>query len=339
MPSEPHDFATVGFWAPRSFGYWLCRPRLWASISHRPVAVRFVKDEQWPHETPNVVRWTYDPSAHGKRLCVEFANPPIADLWRFRWRTLANSLWRIIDSSPQITFHEVAVDVSDCADANLPPDVFRFAKMPEDPHDLLPNPYLLEPDRATLTASSWTQKADSLFFRGAATGPRVYEANPRVAACLAAKQIDGGDCKLTAFNDAGDDFRTRCVKDGIVAAPTKPRAMGGHRYLLEIDGHTSSWDRFRRIGVCGGVPIRFETRWQEYWHDRIVEGTHYIAATRSNLEAVVADLRESPDRAQDIASRASEFVRGVLSADKVQESLQRIWLERISGGSTAGSLG
>jgi hypothetical protein len=339
MKATATDFRDIGFWAPRSFGYWLCRPRLWPAISHRPVAVRFAEDEQWPYETPNVVRWTYDPSVHGKRLCLEFANRPIADLWRFRWRTLANSLWKIVDTSPQITFHEVPVDVSDCADPNLPRDVFRFAKMPEDPHDLLPNPYLLEPERSTFKPLAWSRKADSVFFRGGATGPRAYEANARVAACLAAQKIDGGDCKLTAFSDAGKDFKARSIKDGIVAAPTKPMEMSRHRYLLEIDGHTSSWDRFRRIGLCGGVPIRFETRWQEYWHDQIVERTHYDAATRSNIEAVVADLRESPGRAQDIASHASEFVRDVLSADKVQESLQRIWLERISGASTAGMRG
>ena len=334
MSLTANHFTAVGFWAPRSFGYWLCRPRLWGAVHHRPVAVRFVEQDQWPYESPTIVRWTYDPSVHGKRLCLEFANRPVADLWRFRWRTLANALWKIIDACPQITFHEVPVDVSDCADAHVPKEVFRFAKVPEDPHDLLPNPYLLEPDRARFKPSAWPRKADSIFFRGAATGPTAYEANPRVAACLAARHLEGGDCKLTSFHDAGEDFKVQAMKDGISAEPTKPRAMVGHRYLLEVDGHTSSWDRFRRIGLCGAVPIRFETHWQEYWHDQIVEGTHFVAATRSNLGTVVANLRDSPDRAQDIAAQASGLVRETLSVGNVQESLQRIWLERIRGSAT-----
>jgi hypothetical protein len=207
MSLTANHFTAVGFWAPRSFGYWLCRPRLWGAVHHRPVAVRFVEQDQWPYESPTIVRWTYDPSVHGKRLCLEFANRPVADLWRFRWRTLANALWKIIDACPQITFHEVPVDVSDCADAHVPKEVFRFAKVPEDPHDLLPNPYLLEPDRARFKPSAWPRKADSIFFRGAATGPTAYEANPRVAACLAARHLEGGDCKLTSFHDAGEDFK------------------------------------------------------------------------------------------------------------------------------------
>lgn len=329
MKAGAHKFTTVGFWAPRSFGYWLCRPRLWRAVSHRPVAVRYGERDEWPYKSPNIVRWTYDPSVHGKRLCLEFANRPVADLWRFRWRTLANAIWRIIDACPQITFHGVPVDVSDCADGRLPKEVFRFAKLPEDPHALLPNPYLLEQDAARFKPIAWPCKADTVFFRGAATGPAAYEANPRVAACLAVRHLEGGDCKLTSFHDTGEGFKNQAMKDGIAAPPTKPRAMEDHRYLLEVDGHTSSWDRFRRIGVCGGVPIRFETRWQEYWHDQIVEGTHYVAATRSNVGEVVADLRDSPRRAADIASQASDFVRATLCVGTVRESFQRIWLDRI----------
>lgn len=334
MKSGADEFTTVGCWAPRSFGYWLCRPRLWGAVRHRSVAIRFGEGDHWPDGSPNIVRWTYDPSLHGRRLCLEFVNRPIADLWRFRWRTLANALWKIIDACPQITFHNVPVDVSDCADAHVPKQVFRFAKKPEDPHELLPNPYLLERDTARFRPRSWTRKRDSVFFRGAATGPHEYELNPRVAACRAAQSIEGGDCRLTSFNESGEGFRLQAMKDGIAAPPTKPGAMGDHRYLLEIDGHTSSWDRFRRIGLCGAVPIRFETRWQEYWHDMMKEGTHYVAATRANLGAVIADLRDSPDRAQDIAAEASDLVRETLSVGNVQESLQRIWLERIRGSAT-----
>lgn len=85
----------------------------------------------------------------------------------------------------------------------------------------------------------------------------------------------------------------------------------------------------------GGVPIRFESCWQEYWHDKITEGTHYVAATRKNIGAVITELRDAPDQAYDIASQASDFVRRELSVDKVEESLQRIWLKRIRGVAAA----
>ena len=90
--------------------------------------------------------------------------------------------------------------------------------------------------------------------------------------------------------------------------------------------------KFRVLALpAKAVPIRFESCWQKYWHDNLTEGTHYVAATRKNIGAVIAELRDSPNRAHDIAGQASDLVRRALSVDKVEESLQRIWLKRIRG--------
>ena len=34
------------------------------------------------------------------------------------------------------------------------------------------------------------------------------------------------------------------------------------------------------IGTFGCVPIRFETKWIEYWHKNIEEGKHFSYANR-----------------------------------------------------------
>ena len=53
--------------------------------------------------------------------------------------------------------------------------------------------------KAIPTTHPLEEKKDSLYFRGAITGQLQSLENPRVAACLAAKQIPDADCKLTSF--------------------------------------------------------------------------------------------------------------------------------------------
>jgi len=321
-------FRPVGFWAPRSLPYTLLRPRLWRTAWHRPVSVRCADPGAARYGSANVVCWTYDRAVHGPRLCLEFMNEQTVDAWRFRWRAIADALWRMIDGRPEIVFHDIPVDVSDCVEATLPGDVFRFARRPGDPHELLPTPQLLKRHPLRSRPVPWGRKRDSVFFRGAATGAPEYEANARAAACRAARAIAGGDCKLTTFADAGPEFRARAEQDGIVARRDKPSAMNHHRYLLDVDGHTSSWDRFRLIGECEGVPIRFETAWEECWHGQLLEGANFVAASRTTLAEVIEGLRGSPTRARAIAAEASRLARQVLSPAGAQRMLEAAWLRR-----------
>ena len=329
MHSAQRSFRPVGFWAPRSLAYTLLRPRLWRTAWHRPVSVRCAAPGT--SQSANVISWSYDPAAYGPRLCLEFANETTVDLWRFRWRTLADALWKLIDGRPEIRFHDIPVDVSDCADGTLPADVFRFARRPGEPHELLPNPQLLKHHPLRSRPLPWDRKRDSVFFRGSATGTHEYGMNRRVAACRAARAIPGGDCKLTTFTDAGPAFRAQADQDGIVAQRDKPSALNHHRYLLDVDGHTSSWDRFRLIGECEGVPIRFETEWEECWHGQLFEGGNFVAASRSTLADVIESLRASPSRARAIATEASRLARNILCPAGAQRMLEEAWLQRMAG--------
>ena len=75
------------------------------------------------------------------------------------------------------------------------------------------------------------------------------------------------------------------------------KALNRHRYLLDIDGNSSSWHRFWLIGTFGCVPIRFEAKWVEYWHEKLEEGANYLYANRETLSDVVDSLRKQPEKA------------------------------------------
>ena len=233
----------------------------------------------------------------------------------------------MVSKRPNLSFSDVAVDISDCVDGSIPPDTLRFARLPGDPHELIPNAHLLGPRRRLPRASPWNRKHDTVYFRGALTGGESWD-NPRVAACIAARDIRGGDCKLTHFPNSTPDFVDRLRAAGLVAPYDRPRELNHHRYLVDIDGNTSSWDRFRLTGLLGSVPIRFETKWQEYWHALATPGEHYATADRHTLDDVVENLRTRPALAHAIRKAAGDLAVSVLSPDATQSAFEDVWVRR-----------
>lgn len=321
------SFRPVGFWAPRSAVNVALRPRLWRNIRHAPVSVRF--DESEWSRFPAIVRWSYSPDANEGRLCLTFTSVDTYSSLAYRWRAVANALWRMIRARPGIAFHEIPVDIGDGCDESVPTNTFRFARMPRDPHDLIPNSYFLDRRHRLPPPMPWEGKKDTVYFRGSLTGLNQGRENARVAACLVSREITDSDCKLTSFPKASVDFETEVQLEGIVGSVDPVNTLNNHRYLLDIDGNSSSWHRFWLIGMFRGVPIRFETRWQECWHDMIRDGEHYVSANRHNLATVVEELRSQPEKARQIAESAAAIARGPLSSEGAQHMFEKAWLRRV----------
>lgn len=330
VSSVDATFRPVPFWAPRTLPALLLRPRLWHGVGHAPVSVAVLASGS-PHPPPHqaIVRWSHDPEFHAGRLCIEFPHHDVYRRLAPRWRTLADSLHAMLGRR-DAAFRNVAVDISDCEDGSVSGHVFRFARRKDERHELLPNVHLLGRRPRLPAPLPWDAKSDTIYFRGAATGDRSFATNKRVAACLAARDIGGGDCKLTAFPEVDQRFVDHALREGIAAPRAALAEMNRHRFLLDVDGNTSSWDRFHVIGSCGGVPIRFETEWEECWHHHLVEGVHFVAATRHTLADVVAELRANPQRARTIAGNAARIAREILSPQHVQRMLEEAWLRRTS---------
>ena len=320
-------FQQVGFWAPRNALNFAIRPRLWRQVFHAPVSIRFEESEWSQH--PTVVRWTYSQRLQKNRLQLTFTSEDYYKRFADRWRVVSDALSLLIKHHPNIEFKDVPVDISDCTDASVPENTFRFAKLTNDPHDLIPNPYLLKRNRRVWRSTEWESKKDTLYFRGALTGTLQSFDNSRVAACIAAKKIINSDCGLSLFPQTQPTFLATLRSQDLCAKKDPTKTLNKHRYLLDIDGNTSSWHRFWLIGTFGCVPIRFETKWVEYWHENIEEGKHFSYANRETLIQVVDFLRKHPEKAMSIANNASEFVRNELSPGCAQKFFEEAWLRRI----------
>jgi len=319
-------FRKIGFWEPDTARSVAVRPGQWKHIFRYPISIRF--EETTSNRHASVVRWTYSQETR-KRLLLTFSSQSTYRLLSYRWRAVANALGKFIKRHPDREFVDVPVDVSDCTDASVPENTFRFAKLPGDPHELIPNPFLLGTIRRARRPIQWKHKNDSLYFRGALTGDVQSYENPRVAACIAAKKIMNSDCKLSDFPQTPATFLTELKSKGLCTTRDPSKTPNSHRYLLDIDGNTSSWHRFWKIGAFGCVPIRFETRWVECWHKNLKEGKHYVFAKRTTLSDTVASLRAQPEKAMSIAQDASNFVHHYLTTACVQKLFEESWFRRL----------
>lgn len=330
-PLESEAFTDFSRWSPRSPWYWALRPqkaarRLLAETV--PMAVR-VRPSAGPLAgRPFLVWWSYDRQRTGARLLLTFESRAMLVNADARWRVLGAALWRMIRKHPGITFQDVPVDLGDGCGAETPESVFAFARPRGLRNALLPNPYLLR-DREALPATlAWEAKTDKLYFRGALTGSSNLERNTRVALCRAARHLPGTDCRLTRLSEFSPEARAQVLREGLGSRRTQIPEMNRHRFLVDSDGNTTSWDRYMLIGTFGAAPILFEPAWEECWHGELVDGENCVRADRTTLGSLLERLRADSALARRVASGASALAARRLSQAGAQAMLEAAWLER-----------
>jgi len=317
MIPTPTEFEPVSRWHPEGPTFWATRPRrAFRALAHGSVGIRFAAQP-----APTVTTWTFDRRRYGDRVNITFASPAQAKQFMIRWRILADAIHAISRMDPSFACHGVRIDLGDSIAPDAPADVLAFARLPGSHTRLIPNPDLLRRRSWLPPARAWHRKSDTLYFRGSSTGTADYEANARVSLCRAARTIPRADCRLSRLKQIDRAFAGRLKADGLTGLRHPPAWLNRHRLLVEADGNSSSWDRYMLIGTFGAVPIRFETVWQECWHDLLEDGVNCVVANRHTLPGIVERLRASPDEAHRIALAASRTVAEDLSREALEQRL------------------
>lgn len=317
-------FVPIAAWGPEGLGHWLIRPhRTFYVMSRGPVAVRCIADGgQSPH-LATMTTWSFERAAAGDVVRIEFGSAAQMQRFAMRWRILADAIHRIGRDDPAFTFRDVRISLGDGAGAEAAAGTLAFARLPGAPVTLIPNPYLLRRQSRVPAAIPWERKRDTLYFRGTSTGAADYDANTRVALCRTARDIPRADCRLSRLKQVDAAFAERLRADGLVGGREPSHRLNGHRFLVDADGNCSSWDRYLLIGSFGGLPIRFETVWEECWHDLLVAGENCVVADRHTLPAVVERLRADDPPARRIAAAAARLVAEHLAPRQLDRRLAR----------------
>jgi hypothetical protein len=320
-PPTTSAFAPVSALHPHGAAYWITHPRKFVrSLGHAPVAVR-VDPRGRDAWGPDATWWTLDRRRLGDRIAITFATEDAIRRLDARWRIVADAIRELARRRAELVCHDFPLDLNDGVHAGTPSHVHAFARPPGCAAKLVPNPYLLRPRPWLLPPLPWEWKTDMLYFRGGSTGSFDYECNTRVALCRLARSLPRADCKLSRTRHHDPEFTRRLVAEGLVGRRHALDALSRHRFLVDVDGHVSSWDRFMLIGTCGGVPLRFETAWEECWHHRLVDGRHCVQVDRHSLPGMLERLRSDDAEARRIAVEARTFVREHLSRTALHEVL------------------
>ena len=332
--SDPDAFQAYSRWDPRSSIYWALRPQkaFWRLMDEPvPLAVcARPSDDPRMAGRPSLVWWSYDRERFGPQLRLRFESGRHIESQDSRWRTIALALWRFVQKEPGVVFHEVPVDLGDGSGPDRPESVLCFARRIGTRHALLPNPYLLQRRRRVPKPKAWASKSDTMYFRGADTGSADVDRNTRVMLCRTAATLPRTDCRLTRLVQGSAEFHAQIRQEGLVGRRASLSDMNAHRFLVDTDGNTTSWDRYMWTGTFGGVPILFEPTWEECWHGQLVDGENCLRADRASLGEVLQRLRADDALAQRIAAGASKLVATTLSPAGVQGLFERAWKESIS---------
>jgi hypothetical protein len=288
------------------------------ALGHGPAAISF--DASLP---PCITRWAFSHAAHGGRVVVTFRDPEAVSRLLIRWRLLADVIAHLAGSDRGLSFRDVLIDLGDGVGVDAPPNLHAFARRPGSQARLIPNPYLLRPRPWLIPALPWRCKTDTVYFRGSSTGSHDYDANARVTLCRVATAIPRSDCKVSRIKQVDGAFIARLEEDGFVGWRLPISEMNRHRFLVEVDGNTSSWDRYMLIGSFGGVPIRFECAWEECWHDLLIDGVNCVTADRHSLTDLIERLRSRPTEAMAIARNAARTVSEHLSPSALAHQFHR----------------
>jgi hypothetical protein len=341
---EYESFCDFSRWAPRSPRYWLLHPqkagrRLWAESVPLAVRVRPCSEPRLAGR-PSLVWWSYDRGQFGEKLHLTFESAVQIEGLDARWRVIAGAVWRLVTKDPALVFLDVPVDLGDGCSRETPEAVFCFARPRGEANALLPNPYLLQKRRRVPGPRRWESKTDTMYFRGADTGSPDVDRNTRVALCRAAALLPRTDCRLTRLDQGSPEFKAQVRREGLVGRRISLPEMNKHRFLVDADGNTTSWDRYLWTGTFGGVPILFEPAWEECWHSHLVDGDNCIVADRTTLGNVLERLRSEPALAKHIAAGAARLVATQLSPAGAQEMFETAWKARCVrvGSPSRGSL-
>lgn len=269
-----------------------------------------------------ITTWTFDRRRYGDEVRVEFSCPEQMRRFGTRWRDFARAIHACGVEDGEFRFERVRIHFGDGVFPQEPQDVLAFARRPGSSVGLVPNTYLLWPRPSLPAALAWERKSDTLYFRGASTGSPRYDDNARVVFCRAARSIPRSDCRISKLRQIDRDFARRLAADGFVARPDPIGRLNRHRFLADVDGNTSSWDRYLLIALFGGVPIRFEPAWEECWHEALVDGETCVVADRDTLPGIVGRLRANDGEARRIAEHANRLARTVLAPAALRQRLR-----------------
>jgi hypothetical protein len=190
---------------------------------------------------------------------------------------------------------------------------------------------LLEIERAA-SSLPFERREEIIKWRGKLTGPDRPDIDncadfPRYRLLqLALRYPEMVDARLTHYDNfrptpAGDALRRQLESWFGEPAPTIPAAdFTACKYLVSIDGVTSTWKRVATILWTGSV-LLMQHNWRQFFYPGLVAWEHYVplADDLSDLKERYDWLRANPECAAALGRAGQEFARHALTRRAIDD--------------------
>lgn len=156
----------------------------------------------------------------------------------------------------------------------------------------------------------WSKKSKTVYWRGSSTGKDRCKTNTRVQLCK-------------RYGKTHNVALSRLLPHHIPEALgllDQQRDLGDfleHRYVVDVDGFSCSWDGLFWKMLSSSVVLKFTSREEQWYYRYLRPWIHYIPCTLDNFSSRVKWCREHDDACKEIAERASRFAHSLTYENQV----------------------
>lgn len=184
------------------------------------------------------------------------------------------------------------------------PGSFCSSKRVGDNFILFPNFFLMCDLMSQIQSDTEVSKKEQIHFRGSTTG--FDTPNKRIAYCLKYKDNSNFDLKITQLCQGHGNL------DPDILAEYEPyRDMYKFKYLLNIDGNVTGWNRFPIILQSHSLCFKDDSALVEWWYDLLTPYEHYVPCNIDNIESRLLAINNK--EASHIINNANKVAADYLS--------------------------
>jgi hypothetical protein len=218
------------------------------------------------------------------------------------------------DSIPKITTN-LCIELNDDTNEYIP--LFCFSSGLSE-HILIPDLYAMMNYSNRLSFKdniSYENKYKKAIFIGSSTGSLIVELNERLHMCNKYRNNPNIHCFINNLCQVSEENTKEIYpnyNDFITTSMTIENQCK-YRYIINIDGNTTAWDRVPWILNSNSVLLMKNSKNKCWYTDFLIPNIHYIPFDNdTDLEAIVS----SDEDRTDIIRNANQFVKDYLTHDK-----------------------
>ncbi|MEP1765803.1 MAG: glycosyl transferase family 90 [Sulfitobacter sp.] len=185
------------------------------------------------------------------------------------------------------------------------------------------------------------ERKGQAYWRGAVTGQveealssedslRNVLATSRIQFCADSSAFSEINAKITSLGNYSSDKKLQktLAKMNVWGDREPIEQNFNYKYLIDIDGNTSSWPGLISKLICGGVVIKLvgDTKYRQWYYDELVHGENiYFASNVAEVREIVVQLQKNPDKAAQVAAAAKKLAFSLDFEKALSDAVFRIF--------------